>query len=261
MKAPAAAAAGHNNPPPLGDQLREKYASLWDRFKKWERRAKIAKDIKPQTLEDCTKLKALFREGADLENDIESARKKEKDEYLRLGQTVDTTFKAGLSDQIGATTQKPGLARDLLQAAADFELAEAEKAQAAAKAAADKARATADALAEKAAQQDAAGKGKLAQVTENRADAAIQEAEHLETVAAAPVQNLTRSTVGGLSSSVKAKLVCEGVVRGELDLEALRPYLKQEHLVEAVNKALGLEAFTTLKGASIVKKAVGSVRR
>ena len=52
----------------------------------------------------------------------------------------------------------------------------------------------------------------------------------------------------------------DAVVRDELDLNALRSYFKQEHLIDAVNAGIKIGAFTALKGAAIIEQAIGRVR-
>lgn len=254
-------AIGGNNPPPLADVLREKYAPLFERLKAWKARAARAASIVPETLEDCAKLEALFADGRDLANDADGAREREKDPYLRAGQEVDAVFNAGLRDLIGADQRKPGLARQLLDRAAARKLAITREEQARAAREAERVQAEAQRLAEKAQRQEDAGKVKDADRTQAQAEATEDRAGALAAQAAAPVQEASKTRIGGVTSSVRAQLVCTGVVRAELDLDALRPYFTQQALIDAVQAGLKMQAFTTLKGAAISEKAIGSVRR
>lgn len=254
------AVPGNNNPPTWTEQLTARYAEQLETAKKWIAKAKRA-NLEPQTIEDCAKLDALFAEGRDLANDMEADRAKEKDPFLKIGQEIDTFFNGSFRDALGTDPKKGGLARNILQAAADRRLAITRAQQAADAAAAAALQKRADELAEKQAAQEARGQTKQADVTGVQVGALDQKAGQLAAQAAAPVAQASKVSIGGgRSSSVTGKLECNNVVRAELDLEALRPYFDHDALVKAVNTGLKLQGFTTLKGAAIVEKAVGRVR-
>lgn len=257
------AKVGGNNPPPLDVQLKEKHKPIFDRTKAWLRKAKLAEStgLAPQTLEDCAKLEAIFAEGRDLANDADRVREKEKEPSLTEGKIIDGLFNGEIRDVVGADTKKPGLAQRLLQAAAQRRLAIGRAEQERMAADAEKARKEQERLAEVAERQEDKGQVRAADVTAAKADGAGRLADDLEARAEAPIAQATRAVIGGgRSVSVDAKLECTGVTRMELDLEALRPYFDQDALVKAVNNALKLKAFTALKGAAIIEKAVGRVR-
>lgn len=254
------AAIGHNQPPPLPEILKERHKSTFDKAKKWLTKAKKA-DLTPQTLDDCAKLEELFGEGRDIANDADKIRETEKEPFLKAGKEIDSLFNGDVRDAIGADPKKPGLARRILQAASERRLAITREEQRKADEAARKARVEADRLEEQAKKQEEQGKHRLADVTHAKVDAVDRHADALAAQAAAPVAEASRDrTAGGRSVSVDAKLVCTGVVRAELDLEALRPYFDQDALVKAVNTALKMKAFGELKGAAIVEQAFGRVR-
>lgn len=256
---PPAATIGHNQAPPLKDVLKEKHAILFERTKKWLAKAKRA-DLDPKTVEDCAKLEELYAEGRDVANDADRIREREKEPSLEEGRVIDGLFNGEIRDTIGSDRKKGGLASDILQAAADRRLAITRADQARAAADAERARKEADRLEEVRKGQEGRGQVKQADATQARVDGLDNRADALAAQAAAPVAEASRARAGGRAVSVDAKLVCSGVVRGDLDLEVLRPYFKQEHLTEAVNAGLKMKAFAELKGAAISEQAVGRVR-
>lgn len=250
----AAAAKGHNNPPSDVDILKEKYASIFERAKKWLAKAKKV-DLSPKTEDDCAKLEAIFKEGRDVLNDAERARKDEKDEYLRKGREVDDLFNKQIRDTLN------GIANDIRQAAADRRLAITEAAQEAARKAAEKADAEAEKLRQKAEAQEARGDVKQADVTLAAADGVERRAEGLAAFAEAPVDQASRARhAGGGSVSVRGVLTCTNIARDKIDLNALKPYFKHEDIVAAVNQALKMGAFTEFAGAVIERKAKSNIR-
>lgn len=257
------ATAGHNKPPALDVILKEKHKPVFERTRAWLRKAKLAEStgLKPQTLEDCARLEALYKDGRDIANDADGIREKEKEPSLTEGKIIDGLFNGEVRDVIGADPKKGGLAQRILQAAAAkrLELTRAEQTRLAQQA--ETARKESDRLAEVAARQEDKGQIRQADVSFAKADGAGRLADAAEAAAQAPVSEASRAVIGGgRSVSVDAKLECTGVVRGELDLDTLRPYFDQDALVKAVNNALKMKAFTSLKGAAIIEKAVGRVR-
>lgn len=251
---------GGNNPPSTAELLKEKHKPIFDKARRWLARAKAA-NLDPKTEADCAKLEELYAEGRDIANDADRIRAQEKEPHLQAGREVDSLFFGEVRDKVGADRAKPGLAQQILQAAADRRLEitraqQREQAKAAEKAAEEAAK-----LAAKAQSQEERGRTREADVTAAQADATAQHANALATAAAAPVDQASKTrTAGGRSVAVKTKRFCTGVVRKDLDLEELRPYLDQDALVKAVQKGLDMDGFTELKGAAVVERAVGSVR-
>lgn len=251
---------GGNNAPPAAVLLKEKHKDIFERARKWIAKAKKV-DLNPKVEADCAKLEDLFAEGRDIANDADRIREREKEPHLKAGQEIDGLFNGEIRDALGTDPKKGGLAQSIRQAAADRRLAITRAYQAEQDAAAARARKEADRLTEQAQSQEDRGRVKDADLTTAKADAADRHADNLAAQAAAPVAEASRArTAGGRSVSVDAKLTCNGVVRGELDLEQLRPYFDQDALVKAVNNALKMKAFTALKGAAIIEQAVGRVR-
>lgn len=253
------ATIGHNQPPPISELMKEKYPDIFDRARKWLNRAKRA-DLEPKTLEDCGRLELLVKEARDIANDANTVREKEKEEPLRVCKEIDAVFNGEIRDALGTDAKKPGLAQTLLQAAARRRGAIAEAQQREAAERARRAAEEAERLRQKAESQEARGQVRQADVTEAQAEATERHAADLAAQAEADLSQASKARVGSASVSVSKKLKCTGVVRGELDLEALRPYFDQDALVKAVNNALKMKAFTELKGAAIVEDYVGRVR-
>lgn len=250
---------GDNRPPSTAELLKEKHAAIFERAKKWVRRAKAA-DLAPKTLEDCRKLEELYKEGRDIANDADRIRTAEKEPHLKAGREVDAVFGDEIISAVGADSKKRGLAQNILQAAADRRAAITQAEQRAKAAAAEKAQQEADRLAEQQKRQEEAGKVREADVTGAKVEAVDRKADQLAAAAAAPMEQASRDrTAGGHSVSVGMKAECTGVVRADLDLEALRPYFKQEHLIAAVDARLKMDT-SPLKGAAIRERAVGRVR-
>lgn len=244
---------GHNNPPTLAERLKLDHADLFKRARAWTAKAKKA-DLKPKTEDDCAVLNKLFADGDALIKEAASVHTKEKEPFLRDGKIVDAAFNAGIRDVL-----KPD-ADEIRQAAADKLLAITRERQRLADIEADRVRERAEQLAEQAAKQESAGKVREADKTQAQAEALETEADRLEASASQGLRDASRTFVGGVSASVGAKLVCTGVDRPKLDLETLRPFLKEDALIAAVEAYLKA-GNKTLTGAIIVEKAVGSVRR
>jgi hypothetical protein len=255
-----AAAIGHNKSPSTADILKEKHAPIFERAKRVLAKLKRA-DLDPKTIEDCAKLEDLFGEARDVANDADAIRTSEKEEPLKVCKEIDALFNGEVRDTLGTDPKMGGLARRVLQAAADRRLAITREEQRRREAEATRLRQEADKLEAQAKTQEEAGKTKQADVTLAKVDDLDRAADAAQAAAAAPVEEASRArTASGRSVAVGAKLVCTGVVRTELDLEALRPYFKQDALVDAVNAALKMGAFTELKGAGIIEQATGRVR-
>jgi hypothetical protein len=251
---------GDNNPPTWAQQLGDRYKESVDAAKKWLNKAKKA-DLQPKTLDDCAKLEALFAEARDLANDMDRKREEEKEPHLKTCKEIDGFFNGTFRDALGTDTKKPGLARELLQAAADRRVAITREEQQRAAAQAAELQKKADELAEKQQAQEAKGQIKQADVTGVQVEALDRQAGVLAGQAAAPVDQASRTSIGGgRTASAAVKLECTGIVRADLDLEALRAYFDHDALVKAVNNGLKMKAFEKVTGAVIVEKAVGRVR-
>lgn len=256
----AVATIGHNNPPPLAEQLKERHAPLFDRLKRVKAKIGRVRDLQPQNEADCSKLEEAFAEARDLANDAERARTTEKEPHLTAGKEIDGLFNGEFRDGLG--TEKNGEARALADRAAKWRYDQAQAAQREAAKAAAAAAAEAQRLAEQAQRQDASGKTAQADVTFARAEAQANAAAEAASVAQADTADLARSrTAGGRSVGVSMVRECTAVNLQEIDLNVLRPYLKAADLVDAVNRGIKAQFFTgDVKGAVIVERIAGRVR-
>ena len=246
------AIAGHNAPPPLDVILKDRYEPLAKQKKAWLKKAQAA-NLTPKTEEDIQALEKLFADGDTIVKDAEKARVVEKEIPLEATKTIDKFFNGGFRDEIGK------LAGPIKTAALTrrAEMAEAEKKKAAeeAKKLADKA----EEDARKAQAAAAAGNHKMAEVHAARADAKMNDAAAAQATANTDVRELSRSSVGGVSSTAGFKTVCTAVNKSEIDLEALRLVLKEQDLIDAVNKLIGM-GMPAPKGAITERQVTGGIR-
>ncbi len=255
------AAIGGNNPPSTEDLLKAKYPDIFDRAKKALAALKRA-DLKPKTREDCAKLTKLYVDAQNVANDANTVREKEKEEPLKTCTAIDKTFNGGVRDLLGTDPKKPGLAQQARQAADACLLALTRAEQAEAQKLADAARAEADKVAARAKADEEAGRIRAADVKNNQVEALDKEADRHEAAALAPTQQASVNVgAGGVRQSVKGVFVCQAINRPELDLEALRPYLKEDALKAAIDLMLKTTGATSLKGAIVTEKAVGRISR
>lgn len=243
---------GDNKPPSIDKILADRHDKLIKRKKAWLKKAETV-DLKPVTLEDCAKLNEVFLEGDKIMKDAEAERVKEKEPYLAGALAVDGFFNKDIRDSL------KGLATKIKQAAADRQLAITEEEQRKLNAEAERLRKIAEDNEAKIQQAEARGDVKQADVYAGRADAAAANAEVAAAGANQDIRSASRVAIGGISSSVGKKFVCTAVNRKELDLESLRPFLKEAALIEAVN-AMIKTGEQELKGAVIVGQAVSNVR-
>lgn len=255
------AAVGGNNPPSTEEIMREKHAPIFERLVTWKKSAKRLINFVPETLDDCAKLEKIYREGADLANDADGIRAKEKEPHLRAGQEVDAVFNVGVRDEVGADKKKPGLAATLLQKAADRRLAITRAEQKEAQERADILAREAQKRADEAARHEAAGRNLKADVAQAQAQATSEAAERAEVESRQDVSIASKTRAGGVTSSVRVKHVCTAIDKVNLDLEAIRLFIDPKALQAAVDAYVKQTGVTTVKGASIEERADGSVRR
>lgn len=234
---------GHNNPPALDVVLKDRYEPLTKRVKAWEKKAKAA-DQDPKTLEDCLALDKLVADGATLAGEAKTAQEKEKEEPAKMVKIIDGFFLSkGIVGQI--TPLKDTL--NTASAKRKVAIARAEQAKAEAKALADKK--AADELEAKGRAAEDRGEYRLADQHFAKADDRAASAQSNTAVAQQDLASATRVETGGIRAAATAKMKCASVIKADLDLEALRPYLKPADLVDAVNAALKLDASFRVKGA------------
>lgn len=252
-----------DNQPPLEETLRIKHARIFDRLAVWLPKAqKAAKKLDPKTLADVEKLDALFIEGRDIANDADTVREQEKREPFEICKKIDGVFNGGVRDVVGIDPKKAGLAEQIRKAAATKRLEITRAEQAAQEAEANRVREEAQRLEQRASEVAAGGDIKVAEVIANQAEAVHQSADKLGAQAAAPIAQASSAFVGstGIRVGVNVKMVCTGIVRKDLDLEALRPFLKESDLIAAVNAVLN-SGEKTVRGAVIEEVAKGKYGR
>lgn len=247
------ATLGGNKPPALDAILKDRYADLFKRTKAILTKLKGA-PLTPQTKDDCASLNKIVADAKALLKEADDIRAAEKDEFLRAGKVVDGVFNGEVRDTLKDPLQK------VADAAASRLLAITREEQKIAAAEAEKAAAEANKRAAEAAAAEAKGNIHTADLKMNQAAAAQDTADALAADANRDERQASKSTIGGVTQSVTGKLVCTGVNKAELDWATLAPFIKEEALVDAVNRYLGM-GNASLKGAVIIEKAVGFVRR
>lgn len=247
------AAIGGNAPPALEAILKDRYADLFKRTKTALGRLQKA-DLKPQTEEDCATLNKLVADAQAITKEAAETHQKEKEPFLRDGKTVDGVFNRDCRDVLKGPLQA------VSDAAATRLLAITRLRQKEAAEAAEAAEREAQRKANEAAKAEAKGNTHTADLRTNQAEAAQEHADSLSAFANRDESQASKTSLGGITMSAKGKLVCTGVNKAELDWAQLSAFIKEEALIEAVNRFLAL-GNQTLKGAVIVERAIGSVRR
>lgn len=246
----ATAPLGHNNPPtPI--ELLVKQLDLVTA----EDRAKIDELVKtpiPETIADdveAAKFTDLTGEIQRLYNRYEKKREIEKAPHYQAGVTVDNYFKPGKNalDLLKAQISRPLIA---------YAKKKAEDARIAAAAEQARLQAIAEAEAAKARELEKAG-------LQEHAEVQLHQAMKTE-ASAIKVGNQTTaklSTVRGSSSmgGLRTNKVLRLTNKEQLDLNALRPYLKPADLQTALNAYFAANG-TAIAGSEIVEESSMSVR-
>ena len=243
------ATIGHNNPPSdeeiLKEKLKENYSELLAKIDT------LSTYKAPETVDaESTKDIADFLDRVKgLKKSVEAAHKKEKDSFLKLGKIVDAFKNTNVSrlDEISREAERKQFA--YLQAKAD---AERERIRLAAEAERLKAEALAEqALAhEREGIADTAGEimqaaiehDKLSNRIDNYLDAA-KDSKFAKTISAS-------GAVSGLRTAWAGDIIDLHVI----DLQKLRPYLKEEHIQMAIN-AFVKDGGRELSGVKIYQKS------
>lgn len=234
------AVPGHNQPPTLEQEIKERHPKIFEDHKSMERRLKLAvsklTDAPPVTEDDCNKLTVLVADANDVINEADKIRVKEKEPFQIGATTVDGLFNKGIRDVLGPL-------RDQLNRAAAKRRAEiAEAAQRAAAAEAEKLATAAAKKEEEAKAAEEAGDTRKADQKLAQADAGFDAAARAQATAGASLGDATRTQIGtgggAVRAAVSAAMVCKSVIKADLDLEALRPFLKDTDLIDAVNRLL-----------------------
>lgn len=190
--------------------------------------------------------KALFKK-------VETARKEMKQPFLDGGKLVDGHYGALTErlDRIATTFQKAADAYTAQQLELERQrrLAEAERIR--------QEEAAAREMAEAA---EEAGKVPMAETMAHMADAAGYEARQLEQEATGSAADLVRTvTSSGVLTSAKTPWVHEITDIGEVDLNALRPYLKQDAIDAAIRLAIR-QGVRSIRGVRIFQDVKAVIR-
>lgn len=253
MNAPLPADIGHNRAP-ISDVLAEQYSDLAARVEAIATRANLApKAIATDT--DLNTIGALIRDTRELSGETDKKRESEKRPYLQAGRDVDAFFKVFTDrlDRISTVFKK---------IADDHARAVAAEARRRAEDEARKAREEADRQAEIARRAEEANRLKTAEKHEAKAEAAEQRAEQAEAVAASSAADLVRSrTDSGILSTARTEWAFEITDYDAIPLDKLRPYLKREHVEQAIRAFVKLQKqAAALPGVRVFEDVKSSFR-
>lgn len=275
---------GHNQPPDWAqmtvDRLSEEYA---DTSRQISAMLEDARQSVPAEVTNEDQLKIVTTTVVtmrDQRNKVIAFHKREKEPYLRQGQGADTFFFA-MRDRLDKAMDvigRRGNEYNLRKEAEERQRRIREAEEAAAKARAEQAerdrlqRETEEA--ERAAararkpenierlEQVAEKTGILHAVKEVDAMIAAQEADDARIAAAAPAADLvrTRFDTGHMATGKQVPFV-EIVDAGELDLEKLRPYLKEDELLRALKAWAKVTGYKQKMAGAVVELRTGTVYR
>lgn len=247
MTAAAAARAeiGHNAPPSLSEILAEKYVPLAKSVEAIAERANSA-PRKISSDADLSVIGKLVVDARDVFKQAEKARETEKEPYLTGGKEVDAFF----------SIFKERLKRigDVFNAIADDHArAVAAEARRKAEEEARIARAEAERQAEIARRAEEANRPKTADKHDARAAEAEHRAEQAEAVASAPAADLVRNRLDtSVLSTARTEWAFEITDYSAIPLDVLRPYLKREHVEQALRAFVKINRDATpVKGVRI----------
>lgn len=246
---------GHNLPPQLtlGEQLIENNAKLaFDVERLAERANATPKEIKAPA--DLDAVGTLVADARELWKKADKSRESDKAPYLAAEREIQSFYAVFLDrlKRIETKFQKVGN---------DYQAEVARKARVAAEQAAAAARAEEQRQRDLAEAQAAANRPAATIKHEARADAAADRAIAAETTATAKAADLTRvRTDSGLLASARSEWKGTITDLANIDLIALRPYLKREAIEAALNQAVRM-GIREIKGAEIRQETKANFRR
>jgi len=246
------AVLGGNNPPPLSEILQEKYEGLSGSVADLALSAEAApREIK--TDGDLDRTAVVVKDAKQMLKRIDGFRVAEKEPFLQSGRDVDSFFKL-LSERVNR------IADVLSRRADDYNRKKLAEARRRAEEEARKAREEAEAARKKAAELEAAGRAAQAAKQADKAEAAIDAAFAAEAKGNQSAADLTRVRgESGVLASTCTEWKGEIVNIDELDVKALAPFIKREHLQSALN-AFVRTGRRELKGARIFEDVKSSFR-
>lgn len=255
----AAAAFGHNNPPPditldadvIAKNLKEKYAHL---LKKAEDLIAADARILPkcESEEYATKLTNFVNQANEVYKLLDKNRLEENRPYKLAGKSVDETFN-GVNKRLEVIKAK---ASRLLTIWLTDKAAKEQKARMDA----------ADALRKEAQAQEAAalalqqaGRKHEAAEIMHAAGKIADNADHLESTAATKTAVVAQVRGAAANASLRTKWVGEILNKNDLDMAPLLPFISLDALQRALDLFIAA-GNKELKGAKIYEKSVATVR-
>lgn len=253
MPEAAEAVIGHNRAT-LTEILSEKYADLAKKVEAIAVRANTA-PRKIETDDHLATIGKLVVDTRALFKDADKAREAEKEPFLKGGREVDaffSVFKDRL-DRIGRAFQ---------QISDDHARAVAAKRRAEAEAAAKAAREEAERQAEIARRAEEANRTKTAEKHGARAGEAERAAEAAEAVASSSAADLVRERLDtGVLSTARTEWTFEITDYAAIPLDILRPYMKREHVEQAIRALVKIQKnATSVPGVRIFEDTKASFR-
>lgn len=242
---------GHNNPPSDEEILHGKLTDANKELLEEGRNLLREAATLPEKIEDAEKETAVVEHIKKFQGFIkklDAARTDAKKPHLDAGRWIDGFFKKPADAFTVAKAKLDSRVLDWKRHVAAEQEKERKAAAAAQAAEAEKQRKAAEALKE-------AGDDKGAAKMEKQAERAETKAERLE---AAPATANTK-TAAGVSSGLTKRWVGEIDNTAPVDLEALRQYLKPDHIQTAINAAVAA-GVREIKGVKIHQKESVSIR-
>lgn len=246
------ATIGHNAPPPLKEILAENYSHFAKEIDEIAERANAApKAIKSDN--DLDAVGVIVKDAKGMINRVEKARKEEKDPYFQAGKEVDAFFKL-LWERLDRIAAALGGRAD------DYQRQKAAEARRKAEEEARKLREKEEAERRKAEEAAAAGKDRVADRADIKAETLADKAAEAERAAQASAADLarTRGASGTLASAktvTKVRIVDLTVVQQSMG--PLGPYMDSDAIQKAANTWLrvtkgagsiaGLEVYDDVK--------------
>lgn len=251
----ADAGIGHNRPPAtifdrLSDELRAD--DLLKRVEELAERAnKGPREIKSE--DDLDACGQLSLDAAALSKELEAARVDEKRPYLETGREIDAFFATPIDRLKRIRTAFENVASAHLRAVAERKRREAEEA-------ARKAREEESKRLEAARKAEEANRLKTAVSHQDKAIDASQRAEEAEVIAAAPVEDLTRTTTAsGIAAKGKTEWDFEIEDYQAIPFDRLRMLLKRAEVEAAIMRAIK-NGERNIPGVRIFERVVARFR-
>jgi hypothetical protein len=222
------AGIGHNRPPEttLTDRLREAHTATLNEL---EIIAELANGAPKEITTDqqAADIVQIAADAGDFRRKLDDTRKKEKDPFLNAGREVDNFFREPLerADRID---------KALMQRVTVYNRAKAEHERRVREESERQARDAAETARRQAEEAAAAGRTEDAMADLEAAVHAHDKANEIAQVAPSVADTTRIRTEGGVTVSTKTEWAFEITDAAKIDLEALRPFIKPDHIDAAV---------------------------